>query len=144
VKIPPGVKDGSRVRIRGRGQHVSGAEPGDLYIVTTVQLHEFFRREDLDVLLDVPLSLYEAILGTKVNVPTLDGPVTITVPPGTSSGTKLRIKGRGIERGSEKGDQYCSIKVVVPRNLDDEDRKLVEKLASNRPVNARAEVKWQG
>src|SRR5579864_522694 len=96
VKIPPGVKDGSRIRIKGRGEQ-TGGEPGDLFIVAHVLPHPYFRREGLDIYLDVPLSLYEALLGAKVNVPTLDGPVTITVPPGTSSGAKLRIKGRGVE-----------------------------------------------
>src|SRR5688500_14019849 len=110
VKIPAGVKDGSRVRIRGRGQQSAGGESGDLYIVTQVHPHPYFRREGLDVVLDVPVSMYEALLGTKVEVPTLEGPVTLTSPPGTSSGAKLRIKGRGIERSEEKGDQLVVIK----------------------------------
>ena len=107
IKIPPGVKDASRVRIRGRGQH-TGGEPGDLFIVTSVLPHKHYRREGLDVLVDVPVSVYEAIQGAKVEVPTLDGPVTVTIPPGTSSGSKLRIKGRGIERGAEKGTNWWS------------------------------------
>jgi DnaJ-class molecular chaperone len=90
VKIPAGVKDGSRVRIRGKGQQSNG-EPGDLYIITRVLEHPYFRRDGLDILLDLPLSLYEALLGTKVEVPTLEGPVTLTIPPGTSSAAKLRI-----------------------------------------------------
>lgn len=141
VKIPPGVKDGSRIRIKGRGEQ-SGGEPGDLFIVAHVLPHPYFRREDLDIYLDVPLSLYEALLGTKVSVPTLDGPVTLTIPPGTSSGAKLRIKGRGVERGADRGDEYVVIKVIVPRSLDEEDRKLVQQLQSRQPVDARADVKW--
>ena len=78
VKIPAGVKDGSRIRIRGRGQYGPGGA-GDLYIITQVTPHAYFRREDLDVMLDVPLSMYEALLGTKVEVPTLEGPVTVTM-----------------------------------------------------------------
>ena len=112
------MKDGSRIRIRGRGQQ-AGGEPGDLFIITQVRPHEYFRREGLDILLDLPLSLYEAMLGTKVQVPTLDGPVTLTVPPGTSSGAKLRIKGRGVERGGEKGDQF----VVVEDRRPQDDRR---------------------
>jgi curved DNA-binding protein len=141
IKIPPGVKDGSRIRIKGRGEQ-TGGEPGDLFIITHVLPHPYFRREDLDIYLDVPLSVYEALLGTKVEVPTLDGPVTITVPAGTSSGAKLRIKGRGVERGNEKGDQYAVIKIVVPKHLDEEDKELVKKLEAKHPVNARADVKW--
>ena len=106
VKIPAGVKDGSRVRIKGKGQQSAAGEPGDLFIITHVRPHAYFRREDLDILLDLPISLYEALLGTKVSVPTLDGPVTLTIPPGTSSHAKLRIKGRGVDRGEEKGDQF--------------------------------------
>lgn len=140
VKIPPGVKDGSRVRIRGRGQPSAG-DAGDLYIVTRVQPHPTFRREGLDILFELTVSIYEALLGTKVEVPTLDGPVTLTIPPGTGSGAKLRIKGRGIERGDEKGDQLVITKVVVPKNLDDEAKDLVRQLQAKAPVDARAEAR---
>ena len=142
VKIPAGVKDGSRIRLKGRGQQ-SGGEPGDLFIVTKVHEHPYFRREgDLDIAIDLPLSLYEAMLGTKVEVPTLEGPVTITIPPGMSSGQKLRIRGRGIERADQRGDQFVVAKVVVPKTLDDETRRLVEELQKKNPVDARANVRW--
>jgi DnaJ-class molecular chaperone len=142
VKIPPGVKDGSRVRIRGRGQQSTSGESGDLYIVSRVHPHPYYRREGLDILIDVPISLYEALLGTKVEVPTLDGPVTLTIPPGTGSGAKLRIKGRGIERGEEKGDQLVVTKVIVPKNLDEEGKELVRRLQAKAPLDARADVHW--
>jgi DnaJ-class molecular chaperone len=141
VKIPAGVKDASRIRIKGRGQQANGAA-GDLYIIARVTPHPYFRREGLDVYLDLPLSLYEALLGTKLSVPTLDGPVTLTIPPGTSSGAKLRIKDRGIERAKEKGDQYVVTKIIIPKTLDEEDRKTIEALAQKHPLNARADVKW--
>jgi curved DNA-binding protein len=141
IKIPPGVKDGSRIRIKGRGEQ-TGGEPGDLFIITQVLPHPYFRRDGLDIYLDVPLSMYEALLGTKVQVPTLDGPVTVTIPPGTGSGAKLRIKGRGVERGNEKGDQYAVTKIVVPKQLDEQDQKLVKDLEARHPVNARADLKW--
>ena len=141
VKIPPGVKDASRVRIRGKGQQSNG-EPGDLYIVTRVLPHAYYRREGLDILLDLPLSLYEALNGTKVEVPTLEGPVTLTIPPGTSSHAKLRIKGRGIQRGEERGDQFVITKVIVPKSLGDDDRDLLRKLEAKHPINARADVPW--
>jgi len=142
IKIPAGVKEGSRVRIKGKGVESPGGEPGDLFIITQVHPHPYFRRDGLDILMDVPISLYEAIEGTKVDVPTLEGPVTLTIPPGTSSHSKLRIKGRGIERGSEKGDQFVVIKVVVPKNLDDEDKAALDKLAKKHPINARADSQW--
>lgn len=144
IKIPAGVKDGSRVRIKGQGQHTgNGGAPGDLFIITTVEPHPYFRREGLDVLIDFPISLYEAIKGAKITAPTLDGPVTLTIPPGTSSHAKLRIKGRGIHRGTtEKGDQLVVVKIMIPKDLDDEDRKLFEDLAAKHPLNPRADVKW--
>jgi DnaJ-class molecular chaperone len=141
VKIPAGVKDGSRVRIKGKGQDIGG-RVSDLYIVTRVTPHLHFRRDGLDVILELPISMYEALLGTKVEVPTLEGPVTLTVPPGTSSGAKLRIKGRGVHRGSEHGDQLVLIKVLVPRTLDADDKHLVEKLARKHPIDARSDLKW--
>jgi len=141
VKIPAGVKEGSRVRIKGKGQHTNG-EPGDLFIVTRVLPHPYFRREGLDIHMDLPISMYEAMLGTKVEVPTLDGPVTLTIPPGTSSGAKLRIRERGIHRGTEKGDQYSIIKVIVPRQIDDDDKQLIQKLQAKHPIEARKDVNW--
>lgn len=99
VKIPGGVKTGSRVRIKGKGA-IGPNGQGDLFVIAQVAEHPYFRREHLDVLLDVPVSVYEAMLGTNIAVPTLDGTVTITLPPGTSSGAKLRIKGSGAHRGA--------------------------------------------
>ena len=142
IKIPAGVKDGSRVRIKGKGQESIGGEAGDLFIITRVHERPYFRRDGLDILIDVPISLYEATLGTKVDVPTLEGPVTITIPPGTSSHSKLRVKARGIERGGEKGDQFCVVKIVMPKNLEDADREAIRKMAEKHPLNARADVHW--
>lgn len=141
VKIPPGVKEGSRIRIKGRGER-QGAEPGDLYINVHVQPHPYFRREDLDIYLDVPISVYEATLGAKIEVPTLDGMVSITIPPGTSGGSKLRIRGRGIERAGQKGDQYVIPRIVVPRDLDDSDRAQIEAMQRKHPLNPRQNVQW--
>jgi curved DNA-binding protein len=142
IKVPPGVKDGSRVRIKGKGDQGTNGQNGDLYIITSIHPHPYFRRDGLDVLVDVPISLYEALLGTKVEVPTLDGPVTLTIPPGTSSGSKMRIKGRGIERGKEKGDEHVVIKIIVPKDLDASDKEAIAKLQEKHPINARADVKW--
>jgi DnaJ-class molecular chaperone len=141
IRIPAGVKDGSRVRVKGRGQQSEG-EPGDLYILTAVTPHRYFRRDGLDVHLDLPISVYEALLGAKIDVPTLEGRRTLTIPPGTSSGAKLRIKGHGIARGDEKGDQIVITRIIVPRTLDDEDRKSVEGLMAKHPLNPRADLNW--
>jgi DnaJ-class molecular chaperone len=141
IKIPPGVKDGSRVRIRGKGQQ-AGGEPGDLFIITRVEPHPYFRREGLDIHIDLPISVYEAILGAKIQVPTMNGPVTLTIPPGSSGGNKLRIKGRGVERGKETGDQIVILKVIVPRDLDDADRDAIRAIQKKHPLDARSDLSW--
>ncbi|HEX8325292.1 MAG TPA: DnaJ C-terminal domain-containing protein [Tepidisphaeraceae bacterium] len=141
VKVPAGVKDGSRVRIKGKGDR-SGGQPGDLFIVVSVLPHAYYKRSGLDVLLDVPLSVYEGLLGTRVTVPTLDGPVTLTIPPGTGSGAKLRIKGRGVKHRDEIGDQFCVIKIVLPKNLTPEDQKLITELQQRHPLSPRENIGW--
>lgn len=141
VKVPAGVKEGSRVRIKGKGEQ-GGGEPGDIYIITHVEPHPYFRREGLDIYLDVPVSVYEAMLGAKVTVPTLDGRLTVTIPPGTSSGARLRLKGHGIDRAEEKGDQFVVVKVLVPKGLDDEDKAAIDRLAKKHPIEARTDVGW--
>lgn len=142
VKIPAGVKTGSRVRLKGRGA-IGPHGPGDLFVIVQVQDHPYYRRDGLDVLLDVPISLYESLLGTQVTVPTLDGRVTITIPPGTNSGAKLRIKGAGAHRGTEKGDQLCVIKIIVPKNLDANDIAAVDMIRHKHPIEARSDVHWR-
>ncbi len=117
IKVPPGVKDGSRIRVKGRGQQMPDGSHGDLFIVTAVQPHPYYRRDGSDVYLDLPLSLYEACLGTKLSVPTLDGPVTLTIPPGTGSGAKLRIRGRGDRprRARTRATSSCRCASPCPR-----------------------------
>jgi DnaJ-class molecular chaperone len=113
-----------------------------LFIITQVTPHAYFRREGLDVYLDCPISLYEAVAGAKVDVPTLEGQRTLTIPPNTSSGVKLRIKGHGIQRGEEKGDQIVVTKIVMPKQLDAEDREAIDRIAVKHPVNARTDLGW--
>jgi curved DNA-binding protein len=142
IKIPAGVNDGSRIRIKGRGQGALGSA-GDLYIITRVLPHDYFRREGLDIFVDLPISVYDALLGAKIDVPTLDGSmVQMTVPPGTNSGAKLRLKSRGIERGEEKGDQFVIIKILVPKGLDADDEESIRKLAAKHPIDTKAAAKW--
>ena len=143
IKVPPGVKDGGKVRVKGRGQQMPNGNHGDLYIVVAVQPHPYFRRDGSDIYLDLPLSLYEACLGTKVSVPTLDGPVTLTIPPGTGSGAKLRIRGKGFPKpGDDKGDQFVQVRVSVPKDLDADDKAAIEAIAAKHPLNARADLPW--
>ena len=142
VKIPAGVADGQKIRLRGKGQQ--GAQtPGDLYIVVTLQRHATFRRDGCDVIVDVPISLAEAALGAKVDVPTIDGMTTVTVPPGTSSGQKLRLRGKGIVSGDTRGEQYVVIKIVAPGSLSDEQRALLEQFRDIEPSDVRANAPWR-
>jgi DnaJ-class molecular chaperone len=130
IKVPPGVEEGQVLRIQG--QAPGG---GDLRVKLHIQPHPYFRRENKDVILEVPISVSEAVLGTKVEVPTLDGTrLTVKVPPGASSGTRLRLRGRGIAGG----DQYIEIKIVVPAAKDDRSRELMEEFARLNPQNVRA------
>ncbi len=128
VRIPPGVKDGQRIRVRGQGHPGPGGR-GDLMIECRVRPHEVFKRDGDDVSLELPLSITEASLGAKVEIPTLDGPAVLTVPPGTASGTRLRLRGRGMPRaGGGRGDLYAVVRIVPPRTLTPTARELLEQL----------------
>jgi DnaJ-class molecular chaperone len=134
VKIPAGAEDGSAVRLPGKGAEGRGGEvPGDLVLRLRVLPHPYFRREGRHILLDVPLRFSEAVRGARIEVPTIDGPVTVPIPPGSSGGRKVRLKGKGIPapgRGHERGDQFLVLQVVVPKERSPELDRLVEKLAA--------------
>ena len=146
VRIPPGVSDGGRVRVPGKGDvGRRGGQPGDLYVTLRVAPHRYFRREGNDIVLDLPLTISEAALGTRIEVPTLDGRVTLTIPPGSSSGQKLRLRGRGIAPAAgrgPRGDQIVLIQIVTPKSLDAKSRKLLEELQRVNPENPRADLGW--
>jgi DnaJ-class molecular chaperone len=133
VQVPPGVETGGRLRVPGQGgRSAAGGQAGDLHFEIVVTPDRHLRRgEDDDIELDLPLTVAEATLGTKVDVPTVDGPVRLTVPAGTSCGGKLRLRGKGIKRpDGSRGDQMCIVQVVVPKLAPDdkESRRLVEEL----------------
>jgi len=143
VHIPPGVDDGQRIRVAGRGQEGASGR-GDLVLRCRVQPHAFFRRDGLDVLLHVPLSVSEATLGTRVTLPTLDGPAVVTVPPGTSSGTRLRLRGKGIRgpRGDRTGDLYAIVQIQVPKELSPRARTLLAELDGELHQRPREKLGW--
>ena len=144
VRIPPGVADGGQIRLRGKGgEGLGGGSPGDLIATIRVRPHPLFRREDRDILLEVPVTISEATSGTKVEVPSLDGRVTVTVPPGTDSGSKLRLRGKGVSHpsGGPAGDFYVVIKICVPRDLDDETSGRLADIAVDNPSNLRGALK---
>jgi DnaJ-class molecular chaperone len=134
VRIPPGVRDGSRVRVRGA---VDGA---DLYVEVKVRPHPIFTREGDDLVCEVPISLTEALLGAEIEVPTLSGKVTMRIPPETQPGQVFRLRGQGMPRlrGSGRGDLLVRVKVVLPQRLSPEEKRLIEQLARLRRENPRA------
>jgi curved DNA-binding protein len=134
VKIPPGTEDGKTLRLAG--QAPGG---GNLLLKLHVEPHPYFKREGNDVVVEVPLSLPEAVLGGKVDVPTLDGTVlTVKVPPGSSSGKRIRLRGKGINGG----DEYLQVKVMVPEAKDERSRQLIEEFAKLHPQEPRRDVPW--
>jgi curved DNA-binding protein len=135
VKVPAGIEDGKRLRVPAEA-----TDGADVLLKVKIAPHPYFRREGHDLFLDVPLSLSEAILGAKVDVPTLDGTkLTVTVPPGTSGGKKLRLRGKGIVGG----DQYLIFKVEVPHGkVDEKSRELIEEFAKRNPQHPRTSAPW--
>ena len=135
VKIPAGVSEGQVIRLAGQGNPAGrGGTPGDLLLKIEILPHPYFRREGSNLLLDVPVTPSEAVLGTKVEVPTLtEGSVVVKVPPGTSSGMKLRLRGKGAmdPQTKQPGDQFVVIKIVLPKKISDHDKALYEKLAES-------------
>lgn len=123
VNIPPGAEDGQRLRLKGQGMPgLAGGEAGDAFVEIHVEPHPFMRREGLDIHLDLPVTLQEAVLGAKVKVPTIDGTVSAAIPPGSNSGTVLRLKGRGVmaAKGGRRGDEYVKLRVTLPEKIDRE------------------------
>jgi molecular chaperone DnaJ len=139
VRIPAGVADGQRVRVRGRGRPGErGGPAGDLEVVVSVRPHPVFGRRGQNLTLTVPVTFPEAALGTTLRVPTLTGPVTLKVPAGTPSGKRLRVKGRGFPgKGGSHGDLIVTVEVAVPAKLDPGARELLEKFAAEAPASPR-------
>ncbi len=136
VTIPAGVREGLQIQIRSEGDAGDGTAPnGNLYVVVHVQEHEFFKRKDNDVILDININVAQAALGDKIVVPTVDGDVELVIPPGTQTGRVFRLRGKGVPRlrsdgsNSGRGDQLVYIQVEVPSKLTDNQRQLFEQLA---------------
>jgi len=144
VAIPRGVSDGQMIRLKGKGHAgPQGTPPGDALVEIEVGTHPFFTRQDLDVHMDLPITIDEAVLGGKVEVPTIDGTVAMSVPKGASSGRIMRLKGRGISpRGGKKaGDQLVKLVIVMPPNVDDELETFMSKWKADHAYNPRKTMK---
>jgi molecular chaperone DnaJ len=144
VRIPPGAQTGSRVRVAGRGNAgLHGGPPGDLYIVMRVEPHPFFERRGDDLFTVVPITVPEASLGAKVEVPTIDGRAQVRIPPGTNSGKKLRLREKGApsaRHSGKRGDQIVEVQVVVPKPEDERVRNLLKELSKIDPEDPRREI----
>jgi len=147
VNIPAGVRNGQRLRLRGRGAPGRGGGPaGDLYLTIRVQPHPYFRRDGRDVTIDLPITVSEAALGATVDVPTVHGTRTaVRIPPGTRGGQRLRLKGQGVRMpgSDESGDQYCVVSLVPPTSLDPSQKDLFEQLKQHEE-NPRTGPPWTG
>lgn len=132
AKIPAGVRSGSRIRLGGQGETgMAGGQAGDLYLKIEVLPHPVFQRDGDDLTVNLNVDLYTAVLGGKVNVPTLERPVELTIPPGTANGKKFRLRGLGmpnLRKPEERGNLYAIVQVQLPQNLSQEERQLFEKL----------------
>ena len=134
VKVPAGIDIGQRLKLSGEGDTGShNGPPGDLYVVIDIHAHPFFERDEHDVICSIPISFSQAALGAEVQVPTLSGMVAVTIPPGTQSGKKMRLRGKGISvlGGYGNGDQILSIHVETPTKLNAAQKELFEQLAGH-------------
>jgi molecular chaperone DnaJ len=144
VRIKPGTRDGQRIRIPSKGNAGShGGPPGDLYVIIRTENHPLFRREGDDIYLTVPVSVTEAAMGAKVEVPTIDGRALLRIPPGTQCGQKLRLREKGVPsatRDGARGDEIVEIKIVAPTPRDERTKELLRELAKLNPEDPRAEL----
>jgi DnaJ-class molecular chaperone len=143
VRIPPGVADGARVRVPEKG-HAGrrGGRPGDLYITVQVATHPLFERDGDDLRLVVPIAVHEAALGARIEVPTVDGRTRLRIPPGTQSGQRFRLHGRGVPspRDGRPGDLVVEVRLVLPRLLDERSKELMREFGRRNDENVRKDL----
>jgi molecular chaperone DnaJ len=143
VRLPPGVANGYRMRVPNKGNAGrNSGSPGDLYLVISVRPHEFFRREGNDIICTVPITVTEAALGTKIEVPSIDGKTLLRIPPGTQSGQKFRLRGKGAPslRGEVRGNQIVEVRVMIPMVADERSKEILRELARLNPDNPRSSL----
>jgi len=143
-RIKPGTRDGQRIRLQGKGNAgQNGGAPGDLFLIVRTGTHPVFTRQGDDIHIDVPVTVPEASLGAKVDVPTIDGRAQLKIPPGTQSGQKLRMRERGVENAAQpgkRGDQIVTVEVAVPTLQDERSREIMRELAKLNPADPREKL----
>ena len=140
VKIPAGVIAGQQIRLKGQGETAPGHRPGDLLITVAVAPHAFFKVDGSDLRVDLPITLYEAVLGGKVRVPTLGGAVELSIPKNTSSGRTFRLKAKGLPKPGGTGDLFVTARIMLPDGNDSDLEALMQKWRDGRPYNPRADL----
>jgi DnaJ-class molecular chaperone len=144
VKIPAGIEEGKKIRLRGQGEPGNGEAPaGDILLTIHVSPHPYYRRTGHRLDVRVPVTLAEAAMGAKIDVPTPHGTISLTVPPNTSSGRRLRIKGHGVRpTNGPPGDLFAEIQIVLPENLTADERKQLSDLSNRYHQQPRADLRW--
>ena len=140
VKIPSGVVAGQQIRLKGQGETAPGHPPGDLLITVSIAPHAFFKVDGSDLRVDLPITLYEAVLGGKVRVPTLGSAVELSIPKNTSSGRTFRLKGKGLPKPGGTGDLFVSTRIMLPDGNDAELESLMQKWRDGHPYNPRSDL----
>jgi DnaJ-class molecular chaperone len=139
VRIPAGVTAGQQIRLKGQGETAQGHRPGDLLITVSIAPHPFFKVDGSDLRLDLPITLYEAVLGAKIRVPTLGSAVEFPIPKNTSSGRTFRLKGKGLPKAGGTGDLFVTTRIILPDGNDAELEALMQKWRDGHPYNPRSE-----
>jgi molecular chaperone DnaJ len=147
VKIPAGVDNGSKVRMAGMGAPgANGGPPGDVYIITRVRPHHYFERKGDNLYSEAKVTVKEAALGEKIEIPTVDGVVMLSMPSGVQTGQQLKLKGKGVPHfgGAGVGDHYVTIQVVTPTNITEKGKELLRELDRMHPENPRQDITFRG
>jgi DnaJ-class molecular chaperone len=140
IKIPAGIASGQQIRLKGQGYPGIAGRAGDAIITITLAPHPIFTPDGVDLRLDLPITIYEAVLGGKVRVPTLSGAVELAIPPGTDSGRTFRLKGKGLKSKTATGDLLATARIVLPEKTDDELTELMKKLRDGKPYDPREDL----
>jgi DnaJ-class molecular chaperone len=144
MKVPPGITDGKKIRLRGQGEpSARGGKPGDLFVTVRIAPHPCYRRNGRDLEVIVPVTLTEAAAGAKIDVPTPKGTIALTIPAGTSSGKRLRVRGLGIDSADgKKGDLFAEVQVMVPHDLTPDEVETLRQMEKKRSLNPRSKLIW--